>query len=70
MSDDPNKTHVDSWFVSSQPHKYNYFKETMQKAHPGKTEAEVTADILACRKSVDPSEGRAKLTACVTKRLS
>lgn len=70
MSDDPNKKHVDSWFVSSQPHEYEYFKKTIQAAFPKKTDAEVAAAILACRKAIAPSEGRAKLTECVKNRLT
>ncbi len=34
MADDPNKTHVDGWFVSNQPHEYDYFKTTIAKAFP------------------------------------
>ena len=69
MADDPNKKHVDSWFVSSQPHEYEYFKKTVKDAHPTKTDDEVAAAILACRKALAPSEGREKLKACVSKRL-
>ena len=69
MADDPNKKHVDSWFVSSQPYEYEYFKDTIKKAHPAKTDDEVAQAILACRKAVAPSEGREKLKACVSRRL-
>jgi hypothetical protein len=69
MADDPNKKHVDSWFVSSQPHEYEYFKDTIKKAHATKSDDQVAEAILACRKALAPSEGRAKLTECVNKRL-
>lgn len=69
MADDPNKKHVDRWFVSSQPHEYEYFKTTIKKALPGKSDDEVAQAILSCRKAIAPSEGRAKLTECVNKRL-
>jgi len=70
MADDPNLKHVDSWFVSSQPWEYSYFKDSIKKAHPTKTDAEVAEAILACRKAIAPSEGREKLKACVSGRLS
>lgn len=69
MSDDPNKRHVDSWFVSSQPHEYAYFKSAIQQANPTKSASDIEAAILACRKSIAPSEGRAKLAECVNRRL-
>lgn len=69
MADDPNKRRVDGWFVSSQPHEYDYFKTTIKNAFPRKTDDEVAAAILACRKALAPSEGRAKLTDCVKRRL-
>lgn len=69
MADDPNKKHVDSWFVSSQPHEYDYFRKQMKDAFPKKSDDEVNQAILSCRKSLAPSEGRAKLTECVRKRL-
>jgi hypothetical protein len=69
MSDDPNKKHVDGWFVSSQQHEYEYFKTTIKNAFPSKSDDEVAQAILACRKALAPSEGRAKLTECINKRL-
>jgi hypothetical protein len=69
MADDPNKKHVDSWFVSTQPYEYGYFKTTIMKAFPLKSDDEVAQAILSCRKAIAPSEGRAKLTECVNKRL-
>lgn len=69
MADDPNLKHVDSWFVSDQPHEYRYFKSSMKAEFPAKADEEVTQAILACRKALAPSEGREKLKACVQKRL-
>lgn len=69
MADDPNKRHTDGWFVSNQPHEYTYFKDQIQKAFPTKTDDEIASAILTCRKTIQPSEGRAKLTACVQRRL-
>ena len=69
MSDDPNKKHVDSWFVSSQLHEYEYFKTTIKKNFPMKSDDEVAQAILYCRKTLAPSEGRARLTECVNRRL-
>ena len=69
MADDPNKRQVDGWFVSTQPHEYEYFKSTVRKDFPAKSDDEVAQAILACRKTISPSEGRAKLTACVQRRL-
>lgn len=69
MADDPNKKYIDSWFVSSQPHEYEYFKSTIKQAFPQKSDDTVANAILACRKSVAPSEGRKKLTECVERKL-
>jgi hypothetical protein len=69
MADDPNKKYVDAWFVSSQPYEYEYFKTTIKKAFPSKSDDEVAQAILSCRRAIAPSEGRAKLTECVNKRL-
>lgn len=69
MADDPNKKHVDSWFVSSQPHEYEYFKKRVKEAFPQKSDDDVHDAILSCRKAIAPSEGRAKLTECVHKKL-
>jgi hypothetical protein len=69
MADDPNKKHIDRWFVSSQPHEYEYFKSTIEKVFPTKSAEEIAIAILSCRKAMNPSEGRAKLTDCVIKTL-
>lgn len=69
MADDPNLKHVDSWFVSSQAHEYNYFKTQMQNEFPSKSSDDVANAILACRKQLAPSEGREKLKECVRRRL-
>lgn len=69
MADDPNKKHVDSWFVSSQPYEYDYFKSQIEKEFPANSGDAVAEAILACRKQLQPSEGREKLKECVRKRL-
>lgn len=69
MADDPNKKHVDSWFVSSQPHEYEYFKQSMKKEFPSKSDDAIADAILSCRKSLAPSEGREKLKQCVRQKL-
>jgi hypothetical protein len=70
MADDPNKKHVDSWFVSSQPWEYEHFRKTIKDAFPNKSDDVINDAILSCRKALAPSEGRAKLTDCVKRRLS
>lgn len=70
MADDPNLRHEDGWFVSGQPHEYRYFKTAIQHDFPYKTEDQIVQAILICRKSIEPSEGRKKLTECVRRRLS
>jgi hypothetical protein len=70
MSDDPNKRHNDGWYVSSQPYEYDYFKKKIKEEFPAKSDDEVAAAILACRKQIAPSEGREKLSECVRKKLS
>ncbi|MGH7984307.1 MAG: hypothetical protein ACREFF_14370 [Candidatus Udaeobacter sp.] len=69
MADDPNKKHVDGWFVSSQPYEYDYFKSTIKQAFPLKTDDQIATAILSCRKAIAPSEGRKKLTDCVHRTL-
>ena len=69
MADDPNKKHVDGWFVSGQPYEYDYFKSTIKQAFPYTGDDAIADAILACRKAIAPSEGRKKLTECVHKRL-
>ena|ERR1043166_810938 len=69
MADDPNLKHVDSWFVSSQPHEYHYFKSSMKTEFPAKTDDEIARAIIVCRKAIAPSEGREKLKACVREKL-
>ena len=49
MADDPNKKHVDGWFVSNQPYEYEYFKSTIKKAFPSKSDDEVAQAIFSCR---------------------
>ena len=69
MADDPNKTHVDSWFVSTQPWEIDHFIDAMQGEFPGKRRDEISAALMACRRQLAPSEGREKLKDCVRKRL-
>ena len=69
MADDPNKKHNDGWFVSSQPYEYQYFFDSIKKACPKSSDSEIAEAILSCRKAIQPSEGRAKLTECLKKKL-
>lgn len=69
MADDPKKKHEDGWFVSSQPYELAYFKKTIQGEFPNSSEADIDRAIAACRKEIQPSEGRQKLTECVRKKL-
>ena len=69
MADDPNKKYNDGWFVSNQPHEYQYFFDSIKKACPDSSDTEIAEAILSCRKALQPSEGRAKLTECVKKKL-
>jgi hypothetical protein len=71
MADAQNKRHTDYWFVSSRsPQEYQYFKEEIRKEFPGKSDDTIAAAIAACKRVINPSEGRAKLAACVKKKLS
>jgi hypothetical protein len=70
MADDPNKRHQDGWTVSFvQTYEYEYFKKQIKDAFPHKSEDAIHDAILSCRKSISPSEGRAKLTECVHQKL-
>jgi hypothetical protein len=70
MVDDPNKRHQDGWTVSFiQTYEYTYFRDTIEKEFPDRSDEVINDAILACRKAIAPSEGRAKLTECVKKKL-
>ena len=45
------------------------FKETIEKAFPNKSDKEINEAIETCLEEIKPSEGRAKLTECVKKKL-
>ena len=51
MADDPNLKHVDSRFVSRQPHEYHYFKDQIKQEFPKKSDDEFPQKSL-------PSAGR------------
>jgi hypothetical protein len=70
MGDDPNKKRIDGWFVSGQPHEYDYFKSDIKELYPHKSDQDISRTILACRKALAPSEGRKKLKECVKTKLS
>jgi hypothetical protein len=71
MSDDPHKKKIDAWFYSAnEPHEVSYFLKKMKDAHPSKSEETVKKAIANCCDSIKPSEGRAKLEACVKAKLS
>jgi hypothetical protein len=69
MADDPTKKREDGWFVSKQSHEYNYFKGVIKKEFPGAGDEAIENAIATCRKEIQPSEGREKLTECVRKKL-
>lgn len=70
MRDDPTKKKVDAWFVAmGQAHEARYFEETIEKAFPNKSDKEINEAITSCLEEIKPSEGRAKLTECVKKKL-
>ena len=69
MADDPHKKHEDGWFVSSQPHELEYFQKQMAEEFPNVSGQQVAAAIAACRKEIQPSEGRQKLIECVRRKL-
>ena len=71
MTDDPTKKKIDAWFVAmGQPHESSYFKETIAKAFPKKTDKEISDAIFYCLDKIKPSEGRGKLTECVNGALA
>ena len=69
MADDPNLRRNDGWFVSSQPHEYSYFRSSMRSEFPTVSDAKLNEAINSCRQSIQPSEGREKLKACVRRKL-
>ena len=69
MNDDPNKRHVDGWFVSSQSYEIDYFIDSMHKEFPSKLRSAVSDELLKARKRLAPSEGREKLKEAVRRAL-
>lgn len=71
MADDPNKRHQDGWTVSFiQTYEYNYFRDSIKKEYPGKSDDAINDAILACRKAVAPSEGRSSEVESALERSS
>ena len=70
MADDPHKRYQDGWTVSFfQQYEYDYFREQIGKEFTHKTAQQIHDAIMNCRTSLQPSEGREKLKACVRLRL-
>lgn len=68
--DDPTKRAQDAHTVSWQSYEIDYVVARVSEAKPGYTRDQVRAAVDACKRAIQPSEGREKLMACVNKRLS
>ena len=69
MADDPNKRGKDGDTVSWQPYEIDYAIDSLAKEYPSKDRATIRAAVEACKRSIQPSEGRAKLMTCARGRL-
>lgn len=70
MSSNPNSMELfDGWFPTNNTHEFDYFKQSVQMVAPGHTEEQIVSAISICRKTLNPTEGRARLLECVQQRL-
>lgn len=70
MSDDKDKKKIDGWFLSlTEKYEVDYFVRDIIKQVPGTTKEQVMEALSLCVEKIQPSEGRAKIEACVLARL-
>jgi len=69
MSGKSKGNNSDGWFESSPLPELQYFRNSIRKAAPHRTDQEIDQAIEFARKTVPPEDGRTKLKACVLLRL-
>ena len=70
MSDDKSKKKIDGWFVDlNDGSEVGYFVKTIIEELPGITREQVLDALAGCVEQIKPSEGRARLKACVLAKL-
>lgn len=67
--DDPTKKKQDAYTVSWQPYEIDYVVNTVSTAKPKYSKDQIRAAVESCKRTIQPSEGRDKLMACVNARL-
>lgn len=71
MSDDLKKKKIDAWFLNlNEKYEVTYFVNDILKEVPTVTKQQVLDALYICADAVKPSEGRAKIKACVLKKLT
>lgn len=70
MADNPTLRGLqDGHLVSWQSHEISYVLDKLRAEFRGRTRVEVLDAVTACKRSIQPSEGRDKLMACARSRL-
>lgn len=70
MPDDKTKRKIDAWFLSlTEKYEVDYFVKDIIKALPGITREQVLEALDTCVDQIKPSEGRARIKACVLSKL-
>ena len=70
MSDDKNKQKIDRWFLSlTEKYEVDYFVKDIMGEARGMTRDQVMEALATCVEQIRPSEGRARIKACVLSKL-
>lgn len=70
MPDDKTKRKIDAWFLSlTEKYEVDYFVKDIIEALPGITRDQVLEALDTCVDQIKPSEGRARIKACVLAKL-
>jgi len=67
--DDPTKKKQDAHTVSWQPYEIDYVVDKVSKDKPRYSKEQIKAVVENCKRTIQPSEGREKLMACVNAKL-
>jgi hypothetical protein len=70
MSDDKKKKKIDAWFLAlSEKYEVQYFVQDIKSELPGATTDQIHDALETCVEQIQPSEGRARIKACVLAKL-
>lgn len=71
MPDDKTKRKIDAWFLSlTEKYEVDYFVRDILDHVPGATREQVLQALDTCVENIKPSEGRARLKACVLSKVN